>query len=73
MCIKVNNLAKASGYNLKYFQKLLRENGISNRIVLDMRDVKKLHKNISAVNNKSYVLLIELDKIINQNSKKAVK
>ena len=70
MEIEVKDLIKTCDYTLDYFFKILRDNGISNRYILNDEDIEKLYLGLEVVNNKSYMLRIELNKIISENSLK---
>ena len=67
MEIHIDNLVKASSYTLDYMFKLLRRNGINNRILLNEDDLKKLRDGLDIVTNKSYMLRIYIDGLLSHN------
>lgn len=72
MEILVKDLVIASEYNLDYMFKLLRENGINNRIILNKDDLVKLKDGLEIVTHKSYMLRIYIDSILIDNNQKFV-
>ena len=52
--IELETICKKVGYSENYFIKILRNNNISNRFLLDYKDLEKLLK-VPVTTNKSYI------------------